>query len=160
MHLPSGENATELTGPERSWDSSEANFPLSASQIVVSHENTVEVACYNLHVFLHNPQMLVVTSNICSVVVLGADDRSISVWQTKSARPIIVAEEVFERQIMDLSWSTDSLVLYAVSSYGTLAALAFDPDELESIAPLAAQRQCLSKFDFSLPPMPNSYSHS
>jgi hypothetical protein len=42
--------------------------------------------------------------NICSVVALGADDRSVSVWQTKSARPLIVAKEVFERQIMDLSW--------------------------------------------------------
>lgn len=45
-----------------------------------------------------------VASNICSVVALGADDRAVSVWQTKSARPLIVAKEVFERQIMDLSW--------------------------------------------------------
>lgn len=44
------------------------------------------------------------TYNICSVVALGADDRSVSVWQTKSARPLIVAKEVFDRQIMDLSW--------------------------------------------------------
>lgn len=44
------------------------------------------------------------TSNICSVVALGADDRSVSIWQTKSARPLIVAKEVFERQIMDLNW--------------------------------------------------------
>lgn len=50
--------------------------------------------------------MPVVTSNICSVVALGADDCSVSVWQTKSARPLIVAKEVFERQIMDLSWYT------------------------------------------------------
>jgi protein HIRA/HIR1 len=46
----------------------------------------------------------VLTSNICSVVALGADDRSVSIWQTKSARPLIVAKEVFERQIMDLNW--------------------------------------------------------
>lgn len=91
---------------------------------LVGHENTVEVAvctptshspsrelkltnspkAYNPHIFLRNPAMPVVTSNICSVVALGADDRSISVWQTKSARPLIVAKEVFERQILDLSW--------------------------------------------------------
>lgn len=45
-----------------------------------------------------------IASNICSVVALGADDRSVSVWATKSARPLVVAKEVFERQIMDLSW--------------------------------------------------------
>ncbi|KAL5480249.1 HIR1_1 [Sanghuangporus weigelae] len=74
---------------------------------LVGYENTVEVACYNTHIFLRNPQMLVVTSNICSVVAPGADDRSISIWQMKSTRPIIVAKEVFERQIMDLSWYAD-----------------------------------------------------
>ena len=89
---------------------------------LVGHENTVEVAvsvssmvgtavnlkiiskAYNPHIFLRNPVAPVATSNICSVVALGADDRSVSIWQTKSARPIIVAKEVFERQIMDLSW--------------------------------------------------------
>ena len=87
---------------------------------LVGHENTVEVAvsvgssaftrflqrvqCYNPHIFLRDPSMPVVTANICSVVALGADDCSVSVWQTKSARPLIVAKEVFERQIMDLSW--------------------------------------------------------
>ena len=89
---------------------------------LVGHENTVEVAvsictvvimtlnlksvykAYNPHIFLRNPSAPVATSNICSVVALGADDRSVSIWQTKSARPIIVAKEVFGRQIMDLSW--------------------------------------------------------
>lgn len=88
---------------------------------LVGHENTVEVAvssydgsirgrnndilqAYNPHIFLRDPSSPVVASNICSVVALGADDRAVSVWQTKSARPLIVAKEVFERQIMDLSW--------------------------------------------------------
>ena len=53
---------------------------------------------------MRNTSQPVVTSNICSVVALGGDDRSVSVWQTKSARPMIVAKEVFERQILDLSW--------------------------------------------------------
>ncbi|KAL5485681.1 HIR1_6 [Sanghuangporus weigelae] len=81
-----------------------------------------------------------VTFSICSVVAPVADDCPISAWQTKSARPIIVAK--------------------ATSSDGTLAALAFDQDELEGIAPLAAQRQYPSKSSFSLPPMPNGSSHS
>ena len=88
---------------------------------LVGHENTVEVAvrvcsitevfmyltdrqAYNPHIFLRDTSASVVASNICSVAALGADDRSVSVWQTKSARPLVVAKEVFERQIMDLSW--------------------------------------------------------
>ncbi|CAL1708640.1 unnamed protein product [Somion occarium] len=126
---------------------------------LVGHENTVEVAAYNPHIFLRDPSQPVMASNICSVVALGADDRSVSVWQTKSARPLIVAKEVFERQIMDLSWSMDGLNLYAVSSDGTMAAFSFDPDELEGLAPLSVQEKYLTKFGFTPPPLPEGFSH-
>ncbi|KAJ7512540.1 histone transcription regulator 1 [Mycena galericulata] len=127
---------------------------------LVGHENTVEVASYNPHIFLRNPQLPVLTSNICSVVALGADDRSISIWQTKSARPLIVAKEVFERQIMDLSWSWDGLTLYAVSSDGTLAVFNFDPEELEGLCPHSVQASYLKKFGFTPPPIPDGFSHA
>ncbi|KAG6379734.1 histone transcription regulator 1 [Boletus reticuloceps] len=126
---------------------------------LVGHENTVEVASYNPHIFLRNPDSPLATSNICSVVALGADDRSISIWQTKTARPLIVAREVFERQIMDLSWSRDGLTLYAASSDGTIAVFDFDAAELEGIAPYIAQTQYLHKFGFVPPSVPEGYSH-
>ncbi|KAL1686667.1 WD40-repeat-containing domain protein [Schizophyllum commune] len=127
---------------------------------LVGHENTVEVASYNPHIFLRDPSKPVATSNICSVVALGADDRSVSVWQTKSARPLIVAKEVFERQIMDLSWSWDGFSLYAVSSDGTLAAFHFDPEELAGLAPHSVQDQYLTKFGYVPPPLPEGFSHN
>ncbi|THH30555.1 hypothetical protein EUX98_g3630 [Antrodiella citrinella] len=127
---------------------------------LVGHENAVEVAAYNPHIFLRNPKDDVVASNICSVVALGADDRSISVWQTKCARPLIVAKEVFERQIMDLSWSRDGYTLYAVSSDGTMAVFSFDPEELEGLAPFTAQEKYFTKFGFTAPPLPTGFSHS
>lgn len=51
------------------------------------------------------------------MVALGADDRSVSIWQTKFARPLIVAKEVFERQIMDLSWQVNYLFEVIVSEF-------------------------------------------
>ncbi|KAI0682933.1 WD40 repeat-like protein [Cytidiella melzeri] len=126
---------------------------------LVGHENTVEVAAYNPHIFLRDSSNPVVASNICSVVALGADDRSVSVWQTKSARPLVVAKDVFERQIMDLSWSSDGLTLYAVSSDGTMAVFHFETSELEGIAPPLAQEQYLMKFGFTPPPLPSGFSH-
>ncbi|THH08803.1 hypothetical protein EW145_g2454 [Phellinidium pouzarii] len=127
---------------------------------LVGHENTVEVAAYNPHIFLRDPSVPCSTANICSVVALGADDQALSVWQTKSARPLVVASHVFERQIMDLCWSTDGLTLYAVSSDGTLAVLAFDEMELEGRASKDAEKQYLSKFGFVPPPIPNGYAHA
>ncbi|KAI0765257.1 WD40 repeat-like protein [Fomes fomentarius] len=126
---------------------------------LVGHENTVEVAAYNPHIFLRDPSQPVTAHNICSVVALGADDRAVSVWQTKAPRPLVVAKDVFERQIMDLSWSTDGLTLYAVSSDGTMAVFSFDSAEMEGIAPQSAQEQYLKRFGFAMPPLPDGYSH-
>ncbi|KAH8817594.1 histone transcription regulator 1 [Flagelloscypha sp. PMI_526] len=127
---------------------------------LVGHENTVQVASYNPHIFLRDPSQPPATANICSVVALGADDNSVSIWQTKSARPLIVAKEVFERQILDLSWSWDGLVLYAASSDGTIAAFQFDSTEIDGIAPHSVQTQYLKKFNFTPPPLPAGYSHT
>ncbi|TBU58340.1 WD40 repeat-like protein [Dichomitus squalens] len=126
---------------------------------LVGHENTVEVAAYNPHIFLRDPSQPVTAHNICSVVALGADDRAVSVWQTKAPRPMVVAKDVFERQIMDLSWSQDGLTLYAVSSDGTMAVFSFDSSEMEGIAPSSAQEQYLKRFGFVSPPVPEGYSH-
>lgn len=94
----------------------------SSNISLVGHENTVEVAvrlslsaqcwfgltgvsqAYNPHIFRRDVAKPVHTQNICSVVALGSDDLSLSIWQTKSARPLIVCKDVFERPIMDLSW--------------------------------------------------------
>lgn len=56
------------------------------------------------------------------------------------------------------SW--DGLTLYAASSDGTIAVFNFDPAELEGIASHSDQEQYLAKFGFSLPPLPEGYSHA
>lgn len=40
-----------------------------------------------------------------------------------------------------------------------MAVFSFDPEELEGIAPLSAQEQYLKKFGFTLPPLPDGFSH-
>ncbi|KZT35016.1 WD40 repeat-like protein [Sistotremastrum suecicum HHB10207 ss-3] len=118
---------------------------------LVGHEHTVQAVAYNPHMFLRDVNQPIQTQNLCSVVALGGDDCSVSVWQTKSARPMIVARDAFARGILDLSWSWDGLTLYACSSDGTLAAFAFTPEEMEGILPVSAQEKYLQKFGFKDP---------
>ncbi|KAG8875668.1 HIR complex subunit, partial [Tulasnella sp. 331] len=119
---------------------------------LVGHENTVEVASYNPHIFLRDTTGDVTPTNICSVVALGADDLSISVWQTKSPRPLIVAKDAFDGQIYDLSWSLDGLTLYACSADGSLGAFDFDRTELDGIVSLDDKEVYLQRFGFHPPP--------
>jgi protein HIRA/HIR1 len=39
-----------------------------------------------------------------SMVALGADDNSISIWKNSHTAPLVVVKDIFERQILDLSW--------------------------------------------------------
>ena len=47
-----------------------------------------------------------------------------------------------------------------MSSDGTLGAFSFDSEELEGIAPHSVQQQYLQKFGFTLPPLPDGWSHT
>jgi protein HIRA/HIR1 len=62
--------------------------------------------------------------------------------------------------VITLHRSWDGLTLYAVSSDGTLGAFSFDPEELEGIAPHSVQQQYLQKFGFTLPSLPEGWSHT
>lgn len=42
--------------------------------------------------------------SIATVLALGSLDQSVSIWMTGNSRPILVARDVFDRQVMDLSW--------------------------------------------------------
>ncbi|KAG8949834.1 HIR complex subunit [Tulasnella sp. 419] len=135
---------------------------------LVGHENTVEVAAYNPHIFLRDPGGEMHSTNICSVVALGADDMAVSIWQTKSPRPLLVAKEAFERQIFDLCWSKDGLTLYACSADGTLGVFDFDASELEGLASLEDKEAYLKRFGFQEPeytpnyplPVPNAPAYA
>jgi protein HIRA/HIR1 len=86
-------------------------------------------------------------------------------WPKKSSRDKlwILAGEIFTASffiMLNMLRSWDGLKLYAVSSDGTLAAFDFEPEELEGIAPHSIQQQYLQKFGFSLPPLPEGWSHT
>ena len=123
---------------------------------LVGHGDTVEAACYNPHMFLRDANLPLATNNICSVIALGAGDGSLSVWQTKHPRPLVVGKEAFTRPILDLSWSPDGLSLFAVSFDGTMGVFSFDAAELEGSVPFEVSESYLKKFAVELPeaPMP------
>lgn len=63
-------------------------------------------------------------------IAIGSRDRSISVWLTSQPRPLIVAHDLFESSVLDISWSKDGYRLLACSQDGTVAAMIFSPAEI------------------------------
>ena len=114
-----------------------------------------------------------VAANVFSVVALGADDRSISIWRTIDVRPLVVVKEAFDRQILDLSWSADGKSVWACSSDGSIAVLDFsepEPDsvtgkrrksEMDGLTTAEETKAYISLFDFPWPPpLEANYMHA
>ncbi|KAL8217141.1 hypothetical protein R6Q57_023978 [Mikania cordata] len=65
-----------------------------------------------------------------NVIAIGSQDRTITVWNTASARPLFVAKHFFSQSVVDLSWSPDGYSLFACSLDGTVATFHFEVKEI------------------------------
>ncbi|ETE59089.1 Protein HIRA, partial [Ophiophagus hannah] len=61
---------------------------------------------------------------------VGSKDRSLSVWLTCLKRPLVVIHELFDKSIMDISWTLNGLGILVCSMDGSVAFLDFSQDEL------------------------------
>ncbi|CAD6884741.1 unnamed protein product [Tilletia controversa] len=104
--------------------------PWTSDVSLVGHENAVSVTAFNPRLFRGTDS----PTSVATVLALGSIDQSISVWVTGHPRPVLVFKDVFERQVTDLSWSADGLVLYASSADGSLAVFQFTHDQLPMFA--------------------------
>lgn len=127
----------------------------SSEMSLVGHENTVTVvACSPM--FFREPG----TDDPVTVVALGSQDQSVSVWLSRLERPVLVARGLFERHIMDLSWSADGYTLYACSSDGSVASLKFSTEELGDTLPRERLAEARASHGFVQPSQPLQSVHA
>ncbi|SCV72300.1 BQ2448_4994 [Microbotryum intermedium] len=107
---------------------------------MVGHGNIVECSAFNPHVFLRDPTLPPESNNFCSVLALCARS-TLSLWITSKSEPVVVFEEIFERDILDLSWSQDGRQLWTCSSEGHVAVFEFDLDEIARVCPVEAKER-------------------
>ena len=67
---------------------------------------------------------------VASCTALGAQDKMVTVWMSRKARPVMIAKTFFNQSVVDLCWSPDGLTLFAASIDGTVACFAFEEKEL------------------------------
>ncbi|CAG8666614.1 1767_t:CDS:2, partial [Ambispora leptoticha] len=64
-----------------------------------------------------------------SIIAVGSQDYSISIWATRRSRPITVSQRMFRQSVMDLSWAPNGKDLFACSYDGSVAILRFQDSE-------------------------------
>lgn len=114
---------------------------------MVGHEDMVTSTAFNPLLFLRDPTQPVSGSNMSTIIAL-ASRNEISFWSTSQSQPFLVLNDVFERDVLDLSWSKDGLQLWACSSEGHVAALIFSLDEFPTLAPPGTKEAHHATFGF------------
>lgn len=61
---------------------------------------------------------------------VGSRDNSLSIWLTMYLRPITVLYDLFESQIVDITWSKEPISLLCSSMDGTVAYIEFENNEI------------------------------
>ncbi|CAI7617579.1 unnamed protein product [Penicillium manginii] len=118
---------------------------------LIGHEAPVEVCSFSPRLYSrekpkkNQPEGHSGQPHITVIACAGAD-KSLSVWITSNARPIVVAQEMSAKTISDLAWSPDGRCLFATALDGTIVAARFEEGELGWATDMEENEKSLTKF--------------
>ncbi|KAI0176531.1 Hira-domain-containing protein [Hypoxylon sp. FL1284] len=133
---------------ERSrWDS-EINL--------IGHEGPTEVCMFSPRLFYTKKPMENGVTNghssggaLVTVIASAGQDKTLSVWNTNTSRPVVILQDLAAKSISDLAWTPDGQILFASSLDGGIVAIEFDTGELGWVANLEETDKALSKYGAS-----------
>ncbi|KAM5194764.1 protein HIRA isoform 1-T1 [Mantella aurantiaca] len=98
----------------------------------VGHRKAVTVVKFNPKIFKKKQKNGSSNKGSCPYCccAVGSKDRSLSVWLTCLKRPLVVIHDLFDKSIMDISWTLNGLGILVCSMDGSVAYLDFSQDEL------------------------------
>ncbi|KAI1768623.1 Hira-domain-containing protein [Hypoxylon sp. FL1150] len=133
---------------ERSrWDS-EINL--------IGHEGPTEVCMFSPRLFYTKKPVENGVANghssggaLVTVIASAGQDKTLSVWNTNTSRPVVILQDLAAKSISDLAWTPDGQILFASSLDGGIIAVEFETGELGWVANLEETDKALSKYGAS-----------
>ncbi|EPQ61597.1 Bgt-210 [Blumeria graminis f. sp. tritici] len=120
---------------------------------LIGHEGPTEVCTFSPRLFSKHEISSETTDNsgystqaLVTVIACAGQDKTLSIWNTSSSRPVIVCQDLAGKSISDLAWTPDGLTIFASSLDGSIVALEFEKGELGFIAPWTENDKALQKF--------------
>lgn len=130
-----------------SWDS-EINL--------IGHEGPTEVCMFSPRLFHTKKPVEEGMTNghssggsLVTVIASAGQDKTLSIWNTNSSRPIVILQDLAAKSISDLAWTPDGQSLFAASLDGSIVSVRFETGELGWVANLEETDKALSKYGAS-----------
>ncbi|KAK4103257.1 Hira-domain-containing protein [Parathielavia hyrcaniae] len=127
---------------ERStWDS-EINL--------IGHESPTEVCMFSPRLFhTQKPSENGPSEKappLVTVIASAGQDKTLSIWNTNTSRPVVILQDVASKSISDLAWTPDGQTLFASSLDGSVLAVTFEVGELGWVATSEENDRALQKY--------------
>lgn len=119
---------------------------------LIGHEGPTEVCAFSPRLFYtkkppengaangHAPSSLV------TVIASAGQDKTLSIWNTNTSRPLVILQDMASKSISDLSWTPDGQTLFASSLDGSIVVIKFEVGELGWVAEAEENDKALQKY--------------
>lgn len=119
---------------------------------LIGHEGPTEVCAFSPRLFYtkkppengaangHAPSSLV------TVIASAGQDKTLSIWNTNTSRPLVILQDMASKSISDLSWTPDGQTLFASSLDGSIVVIKFEVGELGWVAKAEENDKALQKY--------------
>ncbi|EHA48866.1 HIR1 [Pyricularia oryzae 70-15] len=145
--------ANAVNGPVSSVAIIERGSWLSEINLI-GHEGPTEVTQFSPRLFHTTDPALANgnsngSSNLVTVIASAGQDKTLSIWNTNTSRPLVILQDLASKSIADLSWTPDGQVLFVCSLDGGIYALKFEEGELGWVATAEENDKALQKYSSS-----------
>lgn len=118
---------------------------------LIGHEGPTEVCMFSPRLFYTSPPAADNTNgqgsgNLVTVIASAGQDRTLSIWNTNTSRPLVILQDLASKSISDLSWSPDGQTLFACSLDGGIISVKFDQGDLGFVATAEENDKALQKY--------------
>lgn len=86
---------------------------------------------------------------LVTVIASAGQDKTLSIWNTNTSRPVVILQDLSGKSISDLSWTPDGQTIFAASLDGGVIVVKFDQGELGWVAQTEENVKALQKYGAS-----------
>ncbi|KAJ2898598.1 hypothetical protein MKZ38_003795 [Zalerion maritima] len=119
---------------------------------LIGHEQPTEVCMFSPRLFYTKKPAENGTANgdsggaLVTVIASSGQDRTLSIWNTNTSRPLVILQDLAAKSVSDLSWTPDGQTLFACSLDGNILAVKFETGELGWVARPEENDKALQKY--------------
>lgn len=119
---------------------------------LIGHEAPTEVCLFSprlFHTVKPGSEEGADADQLVTVIASAGQDKTLSIWNTNTSRPVVILQDLAGKSISDLAWTPEGQTLFACSLDGSIVVVKFAEGELGWVAQEEENDRALQKYGAS-----------